>query len=295
VFLAEAGVRFMKHIIRRAWLLSLVISVPCAAAGVEKPTATLLVKDSLTSPHQAVTVEARLTAKGLLANAGLGGEPLELVVDGQVVATAMTGGDGKAFLSYTPRVQGVFPVQVRVGNSPRVAFSEGQANILVWERRNPIVVVEMAALMDEASSREPLPGLGLKMELERKPMPDAAEELGKLTQFYYRVVYIITSASPGSDGFQVSMEARDWLKTHGFPVGHVLVLTPGGQGLGEKIDELHAAGWKTIKTGIGRSKAFAEAFLQRRLESVIVPEPAKGDIPRKAKVAKEWKEVRKKL
>jgi hypothetical protein len=26
-----------------------------------------------------------------------------------------------------------------------------------------------------------------------------------------------------------------------------------------------------------------------------VPEPAKGDAPRKAKVAKEWKEVRRKL
>jgi hypothetical protein len=65
--------------------------------------------------------------------------------------------------------------------------------------------------------------------------------------------------------------------------------------MGDKLDELHAAGWKTLKTGIGRSKAFAEAFLQRRLEAVIVPEPAKGEVPRKAKVAKEWKEVRKKL
>jgi len=28
---------------------------------------------------------------------------------------------------------------------------------------------------------------------------------------------------------------------------------------------------------------------------VMVPEPAKGEIPRKAKVAKEWKDVRKKM
>jgi hypothetical protein len=46
---------------------------------------------------------------------------------------------------------------------------------------------------------------------------------------------------------------------------------------------------------VGRTKAFAETFLQRRLDAVLVPEPPKGDAPRKAKVAKEWKEVRRKL
>ena len=75
----------------------------------------------------------------------------------------------------------------------------------------------------------------------------------------------------------------------------MLRLPPDTDAIGTKIDELHAAGWKTVKTGIGRSKTFAEAFLQRRLQAVIVPEPMKGDVPRKAKVAKDWKEVRKKL
>ena len=65
--------------------------------------------------------------------------------------------------------------------------------------------------------------------------------------------------------------------------------------LGAKLDEMHAAWWTTLKIGVGRTKAFAEAFLQRRLDAVMVPEPAKGEAPRKAKVAKEWKEVRKKL
>jgi len=58
---------------------------------------------------------------------------------------------------------------------------------------------------------------------------------------------------------------------------------------------MHLAGWTQLKTGIGRTKVFAESFLQRRLEAVMVPEPAKGEAPRKAKVAKEWKEVRKKM
>ena len=125
-------------------------------------------------------------------------------------------------------------------------------------------------------------------------MPESSDEIVKLTQFYYRVIYVVTSPT-GRDGFQATTEAREWLKTNKFPTGYVMTLPPDSQALGAKVDEFHAEGWKTIKIGIGRSKAFAEAFLQRRLEAVIVPEPAKGDVPRKAKVAKDWKEVRKKL
>lgn len=288
---------FRCPIIRSVWILPLLILLvmACPAAGAEKSAATLWIKDSLTSPNQAATVEAKLVAKGLLTQTGLGGEPLELLVDGKVVASGMTGGDGKAFLSYTPNRQGVIPVQVRVGNSPRVGSTESQGHLAVWEKRNPILVVELAALMEHLSPPVPLPGGAFKIEPERKPMPDAAEELGKLTRFYYRVVYVVGPVSGGGDGFQASMEARDWLKTHKFPAGYLLVLPPGEDALGTNIDELHEAGWKTIKTGIGRSKAFAETFLRRRLDALMVPEPAKGDAPRKAKVAKEWKDVRKKL
>jgi hypothetical protein len=127
--------------------------------------------------------------------------------------------------------------------------------------------------------------------LERKPMVGAVDELAKLTQFYYRVIYVVA----GRDGFQSSAEAREWLKKHKFPAGYVLTLPTDTNALGAKIDELHADGWRTVKVGIGRSKAFVESFIQRRLDAIMVPEPPKGEVPRKAKVAKDWKEVRKKL
>lgn len=284
------------RIICRAGLLWPLIVVLAAylTSAAEKVAATLLVKDSLTALNQQATVEAKLITKGLLKDSALGGEPLELVIDGVVAATAMTGGDGRAFLSYVPKAKSITSVRVRVGNSPRVAPSEGQAHVVVWERRSPILVVEMASLMEEGLSQGPLPGLVPKIQPELKPIPDAANELGKLTQFYYGAIYIVPLPT-GADSFQTNVEARDWLKTHKFPPGLVLVLPPGDDALGATIDELHAAGWKTIKTGIGRSQAFVEAFLRRRLEAVMVPEPAKGDAPRKAKVAKDWKEVRKKL
>lgn len=282
------------HIVRLPLIfLSAIFIGTSLLHAAEKASATILVKDAFTSPNQAATIEAKLISKGLLTSNPLGGEPLELVADGKVVATAMTGGDGRAFFTYTPKAQGLAPVHVRVGNSPRVASTEGQANLAVWEKRHPILTIELSSLIEEPTPSR-VPRIGVTVESERKPMPEAADELGKLTQFYYRVIYVVT-AFMGRDGFQATTEAREWLKTHKFPMGYVMVLPPESNALGTKIDELHADGWKTIKIGIGRSKAFAEAFLQRRLEAVIVPEPTKGDVPRKAKVAKDWKEVRKKL
>lgn len=274
-------------------LFLLIVVSPSLLFAAEKSSAAILVRDALTAPGQATTVEAKLISKRLMLIAALGGEPLELVVDGKVVATALTGGDGRAFFTYTPKAQGLAPVQVRVGNSPRVDQAEGQANLAVWERRQPILLIELSSLIEEPMPSR-IPPIGIILESERKPIAEAVNELGKLTQFYYKVVYVV-NVPVGIDGFQRSAEVRDWLKKHKFPTGYVLALPADTMALGTKIDELHASGWKTIKTGVGRSKAFAEAFLQRRLDAIMVPEPAKGEAPRKAKVAKDWKDVRRKL
>ena len=198
-------------------------------------------------------------------------------------------------MTYHPRAQGVIPIQVRVGRSPRVLPTEGQANLVAWERRNPILAIEVAALMEARKGENPLSGIGSVLESERAPMPDAADELAKLTQFHYRVMYVATVQSTNADGLLATAEIRAWLTRHKFPPGYIVVLPPGESVWGAKIDEMHGAGWKSLKTGIGRSKAFAEAFLQRRLEAVVISDSATGEVPRKAAVAKDWKEVRKKL
>lgn len=285
-----------SYLIISAWVLSLALSFIAAvpALSTETIASVLLAKDSLAAPNQPATIEARLVSRGVGGDTGLGGEPIELVIANTVVATGMTGGDGKVFLSYTPKGKGVFPLHVRVVNSPRVAPTEAEANLFVWERRNPILVIELAAVMEEAPSGGPLGALMRAGLSQRKPLPDAADELGKLTQFYYRALYVMSSSS-GADPFRLNAEARDWLKKHNFPSGYVIVLPSGEDVLGAKIDEWQNDGWKTVKTGIVRSKEFAESFLHRRLDAVMVPEPSKGEVPRKAKVAKEWKEIRKHL
>ena len=282
---------------RRAGLFTILLfwTATTILSAAEKIPGILTVHDSLTAPNQPATIEATLTWKGLLTETGLGGEPIELLVAGNVVATAMTGGDGRAFLSYTPKAKGTVPFTVRVGTTPRVAVTEAGANLAVWERRSPIMAVEMVALLEDAVGQGPTVTWPGEEAEGRRPMPYAAEELGKLTQFYYNVLYVVTQYKAGGTHDQVNAQARQWLKDQKFPVGHILVLPSDPEKFGAKLDELHAAGWKTLKIGVGRTKAFAEAFLQRRLEAVMVPEPAKGDAPRKAKVAKEWKDVRKKM
>ena len=285
-----------RRIAHATFFLLLVLHV-CSAGAVkaaDKVSTTVLVKDSLTAPRQEATIEAKLLAKGILHDSPLGGEPVELLVNGVAAATSMTGGDGRALLPFVPTSKGIVPVQVRVGASPRVSAAEAHANLVVWERRTPVLVVELSSLIEDARSEGPLSGIGSGFQQDLKPMADAAEELAKLSQFYYGIMYVATVPS-GADAFAISTDTRNWLATHKFPLGYVLTLPPGEDALGAKIDELHGAGWKSVKTGIGRSKVFVETFLRRRLEAIMMIDPSGGDAPRKAKVAKNWKDVRKKL
>src|SRR5262249_44263950 len=151
---------------------------------------------------------------------------------------------------------------------------------------------ELSSLLEKSGGDGLLPGLPSGMRPDVQPMPDAADALAKLSQFYYGIIYVAAMPA-GADGFVLSTDPRSWLATHKFPVGFVLTVSAGDDALGAKLDELHEAGWKTIKTGIGRSKTFVETFLRRRLEAIMVIDPSSGDVPRKAKVAKDWKEVRK--
>ncbi|MDN5941547.1 MAG: hypothetical protein L0H94_06665 [Nitrospira sp.] len=291
------AVRSMSFLFRRAGFFAALICLTAATnlSAAEKTSIILTVRDSLTSPNQTATIEATLTGKSSLTGTGLGGEPIELLIADNVVATAMTGGDGRAILTYTSKTKGMIPFTVRVASTSSIAVTEAGANLAVWERRNPIMAVELASLMEDAAGQ----GLAVVVpgkEVEgRRPLPDAAAELGKLTQFYYNVLYVAMNDKAVGSNDQVGAQARQWLKDKKFPAGHIIVLPSSPEAFGARLDEWHAAGWTTLKIGVGRTKAFAEAFLQRRLDAVMVPEPARGEAPRKAKVAKAWKEVRKKM
>ena len=68
-------------------------------------------------------------------------------------------------------------------------------------------------------------------------MTEAADELEKLTRFYYGVIYVAPLPA-GGDSFRVSADVGEWLKLHKFPAGYVLPLTADLKGLGENYHTL---------------------------------------------------------
>ena len=160
-----------------------------------------------------------------------------------------------------------------------------------------ILPVELTAVMERSdtdTSGFPNLPVGKPEVTLPDPLPEAADELAKLTQYYYNVVYLVPGERESAGAGSIETVQR-WLADHKFPLGYVLMAAAGSAGAGAVIDRFKQEGWTTLKSGVGRSRAFAEAFLERRLEVVLVPEPPKGDAPRKAKVAKDWKDVRKLL
>ena len=183
-------------------------------------------------------------------------------------------------------------MKVRLPQSQRVESPEASATVACWERRRPILLVEFAALTaDRKAPLVPLPPLPLELGRQDRPSPvaDAADELNRLTRFYYNVIYLI-----GGDDGELG-EVRAWLQDHRFPVGFSLTLPPGRTQLAPTIEDLRAEGWDNLKAGVGRTREFAEVLVAQRMEVVIVPEPDRGELPNKARVAKSWKEVRTKL
>lgn len=255
-------------------------------------------RDVLVLPGQPARIETVLTRSGLAGKQGLGGEQVEVVVEGKPAGKAMTGGDGRAFLDYTPKVRGNHEVTVKLAPNPRVASPDARALLGAWERRRPILLVEVAALM-QPQKMSPLPVPSMPIPLGQRedsaPAPDAADELKRLAQFFYNVIYVSWSPKEAAGPLSDKADMRDWLAQHKFPSGLSVALRPGEQALAAKIDQLRADGWTNVKAGIGKSRAFAEVLVAHRMEVVLVPEPDKGELPKKAKAVKEWKDIRKKL
>lgn len=291
------GAFTVARLILGGLLLSLAVSAPHDLQAAEKIAVKLSVRDALTVPGRPVMIEARLVQDSLLNRIGIGGEPLEFLVAGKPIGMAMTGGDGRAFLEYMPRMRGNQPVTVRVAGSKRVQSAEASGLIASWERRRPILLVEITALQEEKKSPVlPFPAVpGVAGSLSPpNPLPGAAEELKRLTDFYFNVIYLSRSGGP-QVGAKEDEDIRAWLRQHGFPFGLSVVISPEESALADKIEDMRKQGWDNLKAGVGRTKEFAEVLVAHRMQVVIVPEPDRGELPKKAQTAKDWKEVRKKL
>ncbi len=278
--------------------LALTIAAPPAAvAAKEKITGRLIVEDVLARPGTSVTLKARLVEEGLLGVKGLGGETIAFAVRDRHAGTALTGGDGRAFLQFTTHMRGNHPIVATVASGPRVAPAEGAGNLASWERRRPILLVDVVTLAQRpAPVVNPLPDLplpALPFAASRTPLgpprDEARHALVKLAEFYYNVLYL-------HDGDTARHETRDWLRRHGFPVGIARAVPQTAEALLALMEELKTGGWDNLEAGIGRTRDFAQTLVKQRLKTVIFPDPMeKNPYPRRARLVRAWDEVRQHL
>ena len=261
-------------------------------AADEKVTGRLIVEDVLARPGKPTTLKARLVQDGLLGITGLGGETVKFVVQGLQAGTTLTGGDGRAFLEFKTHMRGNQKIVAEVESSPRVQAVKAFGNFASWERRKPILLVDVATLLKKGESGPlSLPGLPLLNPVKLgDPDEDAPNELTKLGEFYYNIIYL-------HRGDKAHLESlRDWLKSFEFPPGISRVIQPGPAKLLAFIEKLKESGWDNIEAGVGHTKGFADTLVKNRIKAVIFPDPSKKEkFPRRAKIVSKWKEVRKHL
>lgn len=265
--------------------LSLFAITPLFGAD-EKITGRLIVDDVLARPGKPAMLKAQLVKDGLLGVTGMGGETIRFVVMGQHVGTAVTAEDGQASLEYKTQMRGNHKIVGEVEPSPRVNVVSGLGNYASWERRKPILFVDVVTLFKEggAGANSPLvPNVG---ELGDSDV-DAPGELSKLGEFYFNIVYLLRDETGNVESL------RTWLKMANYPPGITRMIPPGSERLLAFIEKLKEGGWDNIEAGIGQTKVFADTLVKNRIKAVIFPDLSKKEkFPRRAKIVSEWKKVR---
>jgi len=253
--------------------------------------AKLSVTDGLTSPGKRIPLQARLTNPEAEGEIGIPDQALEFFVHGRRVGQANTDAQGWARLDFVPSMRGNLSIIVKVMTQSKADAIEGKGVLLSWERRRPILLIDLAVVAEELVTEAPPP------ELYQDPgmilgeaHPAAAAELGKLAEFYYNLVYLDLTGRGHLEGIQT------WLRDHQFPPGMIRILPQAATALTDLLHDLKTEGWEKVSGGIGRTASFAEILVQNRLQTVILPPPdIQERFPRRAIVLNDWSRVRRHL
>ncbi|HEV8243422.1 MAG TPA: hypothetical protein VGQ07_05475 [Nitrospirales bacterium] len=256
------------------------------ASSDERKHGVLIAYDAMAAPGQTLTLSADLVEEGFITHPPLGGEVLLFQYKGGTLGRTMTGGDGRALLSFVPRATGVEKVTVRVVDSRRVSAAEATATIFVWDRRRPIVIVSLPALATPLRRDFPLPGSS-----DQLPGPEggAVQALLSLTR-RANLVYVTTR-----DRLELP-EVRQWTAQHRLPAGPIFALKPSPRRLVSELETWRREGWTNIKGGLIGTTEEAKALVEKGLKAVAVPTASsKEKWPEKTVTTTDWKEVAKQL
>ena len=281
----------LARLVMLSWALGLLMTAMSLNISLAQ-AADLSVTDGLTSPGKRIQLQARLTNPEAEGEIGLPDQTLEFFVHGRTVGQANTDAQGWARLDFAPTMRGNLPIIVKVVTPSKAEAIEGKGVLLSWERRRPILLIDLAVVVAGELVTDPPPP-----ELYEDPglqlgdaHPAAAAELGKLAEFYYNLVYLDLSGRGHLEDIQ------EWLRDHQFPPGMIRILPQTSTALTELIHDLKTEGWEKVSGGIGRTADFAEVLVQNRLQTVILPLPqTQGRFPRRAIVLNDWSRVRRHL
>ena len=284
----------------RIWMLVLgnligACSLFSSVVGSQNRSVELYVTDALTFPSKPVSLQARLTEHRPDGDQGLPKEPVEFFLQGRSLGQVSTDSEGWARLEFAPKMRGNLSLQAKWATPAKADVVEGRGVLLSWERRRPILLIDLAVLVEgkletkdpppELSDLIPNPGLILG-----QPSAAAPAELHKLAKFYYNLVYIDRTGEGRLEAIQ------NWLRTQEFPPGMIRVLPAQDLALPDLLKSLKEEGWENVSGGIGRTADFAEVLGKNRLQTIILPLPDNEErFPRRAIILNDWSRVRRHL
>lgn len=269
-------------------VLSGLLTTPCW--GVESDV-QIYVPDVLSSPRNEIVLQARVVEELPNGPNALPDKLLEFFLQGQLIGQAKTNEEGWATLSYTPKMRGNLQLVVKGAPGSQLSPIQGKGNLLSWERRRPIILVDLAVLVEgdlvpnDQAMPFPVPGLFLGDAQSAAP-----RELAKLSEFYYNLIYLDRTGRGKIDSIQV------WLRKHDFPPGMIRILPNQSTGLLDLLEALKTEGWENVSAGIGQTADFANVLVQNRIQTVIIKKPENDEtFPRRAIVLNDWTRVRRHL
>jgi len=285
----------MKKIAK--WMLIIVSLVALCGAlstwvGSEERAIELYVTDVLTFPSRPVQLQARLTEHRPEGDQGIPEEPVEFFLQGRALGKATTDSQGWARLEFAPQMRGNLKLRVRWATAAKAEVVEGRGVLLSWERRRPILLIDLAVLGEgELETKLPPPELfpdpGLILG---EPHAAAPVELSKLSKFYYNLVYVDQTGKGRLEAIQ------SWLRKQQFPPGMIRILPQTATSLHDLLLTLKEEGWENISGGIGQTADFADTLVKNRLQTIILPRPDTNErFPRRAIILNDWSRVRRHL
>jgi len=241
-----------------------VFCMVCAGCG--RPM--LIVDDALVRPDGSTVLTARLLRMSVASmHEARPDETVQFFLDGRSVGQARTDEEGLAGVACkvpdgtTPHIKAV-----TISEKTRL---EAEADLFRWPADRTVIVVDIDGTISRTDYKEVLLGY---QDDGSEPMRHSARTLRRWTEDY-TIAYLTARPRILLD------KTRQWLETHGYPRGVVLVAPRTRQLLRQrryKTQMLHTLRrhWPNVRIGIGNTGSDAHAYGANDMLSVVVaPEP----------------------